>query len=54
MKVLCVRGTLFELKVYERDTFSVKMVYKRIKLWDLRAKPPSIELFRVSLRVKMH
>lgn len=46
MKV-CETSTFFQLKVYERGTFSVKMVYKRGMGLDLRVKPPHIELYRV-------
>ena len=27
----CEKGTFFQLKEYERDSFSVKMVYKRVR-----------------------
>jgi len=35
----CERGNFVEIKVYERSTFSVKMVYKRVRGWN-RAEPP--------------
>ena len=42
-------GTLFQIEVCERGSFSGKMVYKKVKGLDLRAEPACIKLGRVPL-----
>ena len=44
----CERGSFSQLKVYERDTFSVKKVDKPGKELDLGAECPRIKLSTVS------
>ena len=44
------RCTFFQLKVYERGTFPVKMVYKRVKGWTSGRASPYTDLCRVLAR----